>query len=455
MKTLRRARLCVESLEHRFCPSLTLHLASGTLFVSGSPTGNPLQLTETSANTFKVTDGTANLGTYSGVSNINMNLSSHTNKAINFDFGGNKLGGNLYINEGLGLHTSPGLSGTGLRNGTIGGSVTVVGGSGNEQLNLGADGTDSNPSTLHVGGDVTFSPHVNGTFTPSLPPGGVFNFLDTSVGTLVTVGGSVNLNNVGVIVLGSTTTVGRDVTISAGTGQRELLIDEATINRNLSISNSSTANVNLGFGGAPATIQGSVSANLNGGGNDTFAFNAPSTIGGTANITTGAGNDSINLDGSVFGGMSVNGGEGNDTITSATTGAVAGNLSVTEGSGNDSITLDGSVSGNLGFNLGNGNDTVTIGNAPSGMLNWHSGSGNDSVTFGDATNAPSTWNVFMQFGTGNDTLTLAGNGTVATPNALTGFVDMGGPPGGNSFDPTGSTAAGTWIIVQPFTLQNV
>jgi hypothetical protein len=61
----------------------------------------------------------------------------------------------------------------------------------------------------------------------------------------------------------------------------------------------------------------------------------------------------------------------------------------------------------------------------------------------------------MTFGTGSDTLTLAGNGTLLTPNYLTGFVDMGGPPGGNSFDPTGSLAAGTWVVEQPFTLQNV
>jgi hypothetical protein len=41
------------------------------------------------------------------------------------------------------------------------------------------------------------------------------------------------------------------------------------------------------------------------------------------------------------------------------------------------------------------------------------------------------------------------------PERLTGTVDMGGPPGGNSFDPTGSLAAGTWITVSPFTLKNV
>jgi hypothetical protein len=453
MKRVRRTQLLVEALEDRFCPSLTLTLASGTLFISGSPTGSPLLLNETAANSFKVMDGTMNLGTYSGVSNINMNLSSHTNKAITFDFGGNRLGGNLFINEGLGVHAAPGTTGTGLLNGSIGGSVTVVGGSGDEELRLGTNGQGSADAALAVGGNVTFSPHTNAIV------GGKLNTFDTEGGTgpTVTVGGSVSLNNVGNVALGTGTTVGQDVSISAGSGQPENVIDVATINRNLSISSiGTTANINLGFMGLPATIKGSLSANLNTSGNDTFSFTATSTIGGNANISTGAGNDSIVLNGPISGSASVNGGEGNDTITSATTGTVAGNLSLTEGNGNSSVSLDGSVTGNESFTLGSGNDTVTIGNAPNGLLSWNSGNGADSVTFGDSSNAAGeTWNVNMRFGTGNDTLTLAGNGTVGSPEALTGFIDMGGPPGGNQFDPTGSTAAGTWVIVSPFTLQNV
>jgi hypothetical protein len=76
------------------------------------------------------------------------------------------------------------------------------------------------------------------------------------------------------------------------------------------------------------------------------------------------------------------------------------------------------------------------------------------VTLGSAnTTGPEIWKVNMRFGTGSDTLTL---GATATPQSLTGFVDMGGPPGGNSFDPGNQTGpGGSWTIVQPFTLQNV
>jgi hypothetical protein len=87
-------------------------------------------------------------------------------------------------------------------------------------------------------------------------------------------------------------------------------------------------------------------------------------------------------------------------------------------------------------------------------LFWQSGSGNDSVTLGATGTNGQSWNVQMTFGTGNDTLTLAG-GTAVQPNSLSGIIGMAGPPGGNSFAPTGSLAAGTWIIVPPFTIKNV
>jgi hypothetical protein len=67
------------------------------------------------------------------------------------------------------------------------------------------------------------------------------------------------------------------------------------------------------------------------------------------------------------------------------------------------------------------------------------------VTFGDATPGQ-LWTVNMRFGTGADTLTLTG----ANPEFITGFVDLGGPPGGNTF-----SQGANWTVVQPWTLQNV
>jgi hypothetical protein len=107
-------------------------------------------------------------------------------------------------------------------------------------------------------------------------------------------------------------------------------------------------------------------------------------------------------------------------------------LTITEGGGNDSVTLNGPVFGNDTITLGNGNDTVTIRDAPGGILNWTSGNGNDSVTFGDAgTASGETWTVTMRFGTGNDTLALSA--AAPATQLLSGFIDMGGPPGGNGW----------------------
>jgi hypothetical protein len=60
----------------------------------------------------------------------------------------------------------------------------------------------------------------------------------------------------------------------------------------------------------------------------------------------------------------------------------------------------------------------------------------------------SAWNVNMTFGTGNDKLTLS-DAAPAT-QFISGFVDLGGPPGGNTFN-----QGLNWTIDEPFTLKNV
>lgn len=140
-------------------------------------------------------------------------------------------------------------------------------------------------------------------------------------------------------------------------------------------------------------------------------------------------------------------------------GTVNGNMQVTAGNGDNDLDgllgqgFTGTVTGNVSFYLGNGNDTVTITNAPLGKLTWISGNGSDSVQLGEAATptAPGqVWNVYVRFGTGSDTLTLGGDPVLSNPEYITGFVDMGGPPGGNTF-----TQGTNWIVLSPFTLQNV
>jgi hypothetical protein len=71
------------------------------------------------------------------------------------------------------------------------------------------------------------------------------------------------------------------------------------------------------------------------------------------------------------------------------------------------------------------------------------------VTLSDgATTSASTWNVHMTFGTGNDTPTLSE--AAPAPQFITGFVDMGGTPFGNTFN-----QGLNWTTLSPWTLHNV
>src|SRR5436309_2673996 len=121
MRLLRRPRLSLERLEARACPSVTLSFVSGTLNVTGVPNG-VLTFTETGTSAFKVTDGTASLGTYLGVSNISVRL-SHRPDDLNVQLNAGGLGGNLYMDLGTGDTVGP-SSTIHVSGGRIGGTLT-------------------------------------------------------------------------------------------------------------------------------------------------------------------------------------------------------------------------------------------------------------------------------------------------------------------------------------------
>jgi hypothetical protein len=454
----RRTRLFLERLEQRDCPSLTVTLINGSLTVSGVPTG-PLSVTENAARQLTVTDNGHFLGNYSVGGDLRLNLTRHPS-TVTVDLGGNTFSGNILISLGNG-GTTPLPPAVTVQRGTVGGNVTFLGGNGTETENIG--GPSLAPIPLNVRGNVQANGKVSGNGNAG--PG------DTLfVGPGSTVGGDVSTTQIDNVAVGqpnlALTTVGGNVSVNDA-GSNAALIVNIFGNVGKSVSVTGTAyddafvlqQATPGVGG---NITGGLNVDLGGSTNlgNSFLLDAGTTVGGDTTLTSGAAatgtGSTFTIRGAVNASLTANLGEGPNMLTFSAAASVLGNMSVTGGNGNNTVTADGAVAGSLSFNLGNGNDTVTIGNAPGGQLLWTSGNGNDSVTFGDASNAAGeTWNVNMTFGTGNDTLTLAGNGTVGTPEFLTGFIDMGGPPGGNSFDPTGSVAAGTWAIVQPFTLQNV
>jgi hypothetical protein len=412
-------------------------------------------LTETTPNSFQVKDGGSILGTFASISNVHLDLTNHQNKSVNVDLNGNTLAGNLFINEGTGDTTSSAAHATGIFGGHIGGSLTVVGGSGEEEVAPGLQVTNSAPFAvpmgLSVGGDISFSARSN-------PSPLVSNFLDTGVlfgaaAPTVLVGGGIRTTFVDSVSIGQNTTIGRNIGYTAASGKGGGSLDSAgTVGGSVQATFGNGAVGNTFELMSTGNIGGSLLTRMGNGPAGVF-LQAGSKIGSTTNVSSGSGSDFYIIAGQILGNATFNAGQGTDSINVEAASEVLGNLSVSDGNGKDTIKLDGIVNGSMNIGLGNGNDTVTIGNAPGGLLSWRSGNGNDSVTFGDFSNsAGGNWNVQMHFGSGNDTLVLAGNGTVATPNALSGFIDMGGAPGVNSFDPTGARGAGTWIIIQPFTL---
>jgi hypothetical protein len=460
MKPVRRrpTHLSLERLEQRDCPSLTVTLYNGSLNISGAPAG-ALMVTETTPGKLTVTDNAHSLGTYSVGGDLRLNLTRHPS-TVTVDLGGNTFTGSVLISLGNGGTTTlpPAVT---VQRGTVGGNVSFFGGNGTETENIG--GPALAPIPLNVRGYVQAVGKVSG--------GGVAGPGDTLfVGPGSTVGGDVSTVQIDNVAVGqpnlALTTVGGNVSVNdSGSGAALIVNIFGNVGKSVSVTGTSFEDafvLQQASAGVGGNITGGLNVNLGPGGTagDSFLLDTGTTVGGNVTLTTaGAPNvappGGFTINGTVNGSLTANLGAGNDSLTFSTTGSVLGNLNITGGNGNDTVTAAGAVAGNLSFTFGSGNDSVTIGNAPGGVLNWSSGNGNDSVTFGNATNVPGAWNVHMRFGTGNDTLTLAGNGTVASPNALTGFIDMGGPPGGNSFDPTGSLAAGTWVIVSPFTLQNV
>jgi hypothetical protein len=477
MRTRRRARLQVERLESRWVPA-TVQFVSGFLFIRPS-TGEAalnLAVTQTAPNTFSVKDGASTLGTYAGVASLNITGGNGAD-TVTVDLNGLAYTGSLTASTGNGNDTINLTNGSGTA-ASIGGNVTLLTGDGNDSVSIDAAG-----NALTIGGTVQLTDTAGSdSLTFGNTAGGVthiggdvsaFGYDDVrlSQGQNDVYGGNVAINlgsnpAPGSIAfregsfspfLADVVTVSKSLTITASKGDETIALSGVNIGENLGVSLGDS----VGTGNLVVMSNNLVTPTV-------------TTVGGNATFTGGQGKNVFRIGGATYNGnVSANVGTGSDTIdlsgrasTPAQATIISGDLRITGGDGNITVAdnLLGAapitINGNAFFNLGSGNDSVTLANAPGGRLFWTSGNGNDSVTFGDSNSVGGqTWNVQMRFGTGNDTITLgvAGGITPANPDFLTGFIDMGGPPGMNVFD-SGNALGATppaWIVVQPFTLQNV
>jgi hypothetical protein len=438
----RPARLFLERLEQRDCPSLTVTLFGGSLNVSGSPTG-ALAVTEATPGKLTVMDGTHSLGTYGVGGDLRLSLTNHPS-TITVDLGGNTFTGNILISLGNGGTTTlpPEVS---VQRGTVGGNVTFLGGNGTETENIG--GPALAPIPVVVRGSVQATGKVSG--------GGDAGPGDTLfIGPGSSVGGDVTTTQIDNVAVGqpalALTTVGGNVNVNdSGSGAALTVNIFGNVNKSVSVTGTSFEDnfvLQQASAGVGGNVLGNLYVDLGAGGTlgDSFLLDTGTTVGGSATLSTRgapavAAPGGFTVNGTVNGSLTANLGEGNDSFAFNAAASVAGNLSVTGGNGNNTVTAAGAVGGNLSFTFGSGNDSVTVTSAPGGQLRWTSGNGNDSLTL--APTAASAFNVNVHFGTGDDSLTLAG-----TASTLSGLVDGGG--GTNVFTQDG------WTIVPPFTLQN-
>src|SRR5262245_22202250 len=132
MKT--RTQLGIDTLENRWCPSVTAALKGSTLVISGSADNGAISVVQdsTTAGTFQVLDGTTAVGdtSYSGVKNIRFNL-TEADDEVKIDLGGQTLAGSIAANLGDGANS---LSVT---NGGIAGRLTVAAANGDDTVTLG------------------------------------------------------------------------------------------------------------------------------------------------------------------------------------------------------------------------------------------------------------------------------------------------------------------------------
>ena len=83
MRRTRKSRPCIEILEDRFCPSLTIESLSSDLLISGTPVGTSGLSITGNGGKYQIVDGSTNKGTFSANSII-MNL-QHYNEPITVD----------------------------------------------------------------------------------------------------------------------------------------------------------------------------------------------------------------------------------------------------------------------------------------------------------------------------------------------------------------------------------
>lgn len=448
-----RPALRLERLEARDCPALSIINTSTALIVRGTPAAD-LTITGTATpGKFTFMDGAKFLGTYSLNRNLQVQLNSEPGDVL-LDLNANTITGSVLFNLGKG-HTGAGAgvvdvydstATTGvLGAGTVRGSLTVLGGNGNERVFVGLDpnGFDNRPMTIR--GSVTAAGKaavstsdtfllgdgsvVRGSVSVSNYEGVSLGDQDLTVTSVTTIAGSVSVTTAGVGPGLSVTLVGRfggnvSVNGAASTaGGNQFTINPVDPGGPDSVIN---GNLNVRFGSA---IQGNFFT-IAGNATETSIINGNVTLTSTSPSTLPL-SDLFTIAGTVQGNLTMNLGVGDNDVDFQANAIVMGNMLITGGNGTNSIgagfnTFAGQLQGNLTINLGNGSNTVGLQTDIGGKFTFRGGNGTNDVSI-DPT-VQTYYLIDLLFGTGTNTLTLDSNNTAS---AFSGRVT--GTGGSNTF----------------------
>jgi hypothetical protein len=295
-------------------------------------------------------------------------------------------------------------------------------------------------------------------------------------GNLLTLGTSTNMDNYPSTILGNLsvtggkgadivtpidTTIHGNLTANLGAGDNTLDIVSTPVGGNLNYTGlggadnirmstgevDGTLTANMGAAGANsngifaewANINGAVTYTASGTGDNDLDFSS-ATLAKKFSVTTGAGDDTVQLNGAnITGNTTLNVGSGANDVTSADAAGAgglieSGALSVTGGAGDDTVDLSGAqVTGNV---------TTTLGGGDNSFLS----TGSTAATFGGNVNFTTTDkgdNQFVIVGGGNAN-SIAGGLTVNT-GAGDDTVNVTTNVGGNLSINTGTSPDGDLI----------
>jgi len=411
-------RLSVEPLEGRDVPGAVFTVVSaGTLFVIGSTQSDAVTVSQNALNQVTLTPGSGTTINGSTVpvtrplfGSLVIGLGAGDD-SLTFDLGsGLTIPGNLIVNYGVagtGTKTTETVN-AGQFALRVGGSIGIRYAAGNVTTTLDNLRVNGSVAVLHANGDSTLK-------IDNLAGAGTFSTIGGNLTVLNTRGVANNTlsdTNVGANVLFSNGLArASDNAAGSTTIQNANNTARAIIGGSLAITNL-TGDSTTGNQVGDVMVRGSVAMNL-GTGNfsakiaDVKVTSAPVSIGGSLMVRGSmAGQDTINLGGAGTGlrvgtNVAVATGNGNATIAINDL-TVSGVTAIATGAGADSITVDG-TSGAVGSNF-------------NGSFALRTGSGADSVSInsGSATGATTTFRsmVGVSLGLGDDTLSLATAGKV-------------------------------------------